>query len=108
MCQKPSQGRYRRCFHLLLDLNSAQENDLLEVVRTKREGNDSSSFEPTITLRRNDFRSSTKLDALMSHLSKTPIARSGQYLICNLQDGFEIKTLALERSSFPSSRVSWI
>ena len=43
-----------------------QESDLLEIVRTgKPEDTDSSG---TVTLRKNDFRSSTKLDALLQNL----------------------------------------
>lgn len=58
---------------------STQETDLLEVLRTKvkEESNDSTltnGFEQPaseVTLRRNDFRSSTKLDALTKHLRKS-------------------------------------
>lgn len=44
---------------------------MLEVVRTKPEEGYPGDLEaPTVTLRRNDFRSSTKLDALLQHLRR--------------------------------------
>lgn len=53
---------------MFLKLSECQESDLLEVVRTKPKSEDESDDTPTVTLRRNDFRSSTKLDALLQHL----------------------------------------
>jgi len=52
-----------------------KESDLLEVVRPKKERNDdgppsSQSSLPEVILRRNDFRSSTKLEALVQNLSR--------------------------------------
>ena len=53
-----------------------QERDLLEIIRTKQdsgEGPSAAGTQPTqstVTLRRNDFRSSTKLEALLQHLRK--------------------------------------
>jgi hypothetical protein len=52
-----------------------QENDLLEVVRPKKERNgdgpsSSQNSLPEVILRRNDFRSSTKLEALVQNLSR--------------------------------------
>ena len=44
---------------------------MLEVVRTKVKSEDDTSDDtPIVTLRRNDFRSSTKLDALLQHLRR--------------------------------------
>ncbi|KAL6304876.1 SNF2 family N-terminal domain-containing protein [Sparassis latifolia] len=50
-----------------------KESDLLEVVRTPHESTDNAKAEvpePVVTLRRNDFRSSTKLEALMQNLRR--------------------------------------
>src|SRR5438105_155993 len=56
-------------------LIAAQESDLLEVVRTQR---DSARGAANVMLRRNDFRSSTKLDALADNLSRFyPLEFSG-------------------------------
>jgi hypothetical protein len=57
---------------LLYDLwpDSIQESDLLEVVRSKKEVGDDASTSSLleVSFRRNDFRSSTKLEALMQNL----------------------------------------
>jgi DNA repair protein RAD5 len=59
--------------HLTLD---QQESDLLEVVRPKVEQECPGTTEeacqsaPEVQLRRNNFRSSTKLEALIQHLRK--------------------------------------
>ncbi|KAH9837360.1 SNF2 family N-terminal domain-containing protein [Rhodofomes roseus] len=49
-----------------------KESDLIEVVRTKAETDsvESQASRPTVTLRRNDFRSSTKLEALLRDLQR--------------------------------------
>ncbi|KAH9910501.1 SNF2 family N-terminal domain-containing protein, partial [Epithele typhae] len=51
-----------------------KERDLLEVVRARTNGGEKDSETPTsstqVTLRRNDFRSSTKLEALVQHLRR--------------------------------------
>ena len=44
------------------------ESDLLEVIRAPKTENDVDGPAPTVTLRRNDFRSSTKLEALLQNL----------------------------------------
>lgn len=58
-----------------------QESDLLEVVRSKKERDEdalptSQSSAPEVILRRNDFRSSTKLDALVANLRMSLIISS--------------------------------
>ncbi|KAI1793150.1 SNF2 family N-terminal domain-containing protein [Ganoderma leucocontextum] len=55
--------------------NKGPEGDLLEIVRSRQNSNEGTSDpqQPppaTVTLRRNDFRSSTKLEALMQHLRR--------------------------------------
>ncbi|PIL31409.1 hypothetical protein GSI_06110 [Ganoderma sinense ZZ0214-1] len=55
--------------------NKGPESELLEIVRSRQNGNESSNDPqqpppPTVTLRRNDFRSSTKLEALVQHLRR--------------------------------------
>jgi len=61
-----------------------QESDLLEVVRPKGKQldggtNDSRDVLPEVILRRNDFRSSTKLEALVRHLrASLQLERCGQ------------------------------
>ncbi|RXW22669.1 hypothetical protein EST38_g3186 [Candolleomyces aberdarensis] len=50
-----------------------QAKNLVEIIRTKGEENEEPSSqpaEPTIVLRRNDFQSSTKLDALLQNLRR--------------------------------------
>ncbi|KAI0640000.1 SNF2 family N-terminal domain-containing protein [Trametes polyzona] len=52
-----------------------QESDLLEIVRSRnnsgdKPGDDAQAPTPTVTLRRNDFRSSTKLEALVQDLRR--------------------------------------
>ena len=51
-----------------------QESELLEIVPQRRPGSqpNADSQPGTVKLRRNDFRSSTKLDALVQHLRTTP------------------------------------
>ncbi|TCD62159.1 DNA helicase rad5 [Steccherinum ochraceum] len=68
--EKGEPGRCPTCSH-----SPVKEADLLEVVRTPggTEGTGSQpskQLEPTVTLRKNDFRSSTKLDALIQHLRR--------------------------------------
>ncbi|KAI0931358.1 hypothetical protein AcW2_000267 [Taiwanofungus camphoratus] len=67
--EKGEDGRCPTCSR-----GPVKESDLLEVVRTKRENGDAPSTAQaspsTVTLRRNDFRSSTKLEALMQNLRR--------------------------------------
>ncbi|KAK7686707.1 hypothetical protein QCA50_010307 [Cerrena zonata] len=60
--EKGEGGRCPTC-----STSPVKESDLLEVIRTKSEDD---SSDATLTLRRNDFRSSTKLDALLQHLRR--------------------------------------
>ena len=84
LTEKGEEGRCPTCSHgpvqvstsdLVLStllLTTVQESDLLEVVRSRQEHNlnDVDAPSSTVTLRRNDFRSSTKLDALLQNLSE--------------------------------------
>ena len=82
-----------------------QENELLEVVRhsPKGEGLSGSSTPTAVTLRRNDFRSSTKLDALLQHLSTfNPIVR--RWGKVNTSELF-IRTSSRPRSLLPRCRI---
>ncbi|KZT08557.1 uncharacterized protein LAESUDRAFT_648872 [Laetiporus sulphureus 93-53] len=67
--QKGEDGRCPTCS------DPVKESDLIEVVRVKQQNGDASGSDiqperPAVTLRRNDFRSSTKLDALMQNLRR--------------------------------------
>ncbi|KAI0732417.1 SNF2 family N-terminal domain-containing protein [Fomitopsis betulina] len=65
--EKGEDGRCPTCSR-----GPVKESDLIEVVRTKTEA-DSEELQasrPAITLRRNDFRSSTKLEALLQDLKR--------------------------------------
>ncbi len=55
-------------------LSRFKSNELIEVIR--KETNGSQSLESTVVLRRNDFQSSTKLDALMQNLRKEDLILS--------------------------------
>ncbi|KAI0784921.1 SNF2 family N-terminal domain-containing protein [Abortiporus biennis] len=59
---KGEEGRCPTCSQ-----GPVKESELLEVVRTK---SGEKTPKPAVTLRRNDFRSSTKLEALVQHLRK--------------------------------------
>ncbi|CAL1694577.1 unnamed protein product [Somion occarium] len=64
--EKGEEGRCPTC-----SIRPVKESDLLEVVRTKPKTEDGETGSTqTVTLRRNDFRSSTKLDALVQHLRR--------------------------------------
>lgn len=66
LAEKGEQGRCPTCSH-----SPVQEADLLEVMRKKQTSADEDAPpSSTFTLRRNDFRSSTKLDALIQNLSQ--------------------------------------
>lgn len=60
--QCTEQGREGRC--PTCSREPVSESDLLEVIRTGKPGDVAGS----VTLRKNDFRSSTKLDALLQNL----------------------------------------
>jgi hypothetical protein len=74
--ERPCQGLWRVMHFFAIILTCAlQESDLLEVVRstTERNGdapNGSQNSLPEVILRRNDFRSSTKLEALVQNLRR--------------------------------------
>ena len=56
---------------------TTQEGDLLEIVRSRHNSDNqpqdsAQATLPAVTLRRNDFRSSTKLEALVKHLRTYP------------------------------------
>jgi hypothetical protein len=55
-------------------LSRFKSNELIEVIRKETTG--SQSLESTVVLRRNDFQSSTKLDALMQNLRKDDLILS--------------------------------
>jgi hypothetical protein len=66
-------ARYAFLRHILT--SALQESDLLEVVRSTKERNGdapngSQNSLPEVILRRNDFRSSTKLEALVQNLRR--------------------------------------
>ncbi|KAI0684760.1 SNF2 family N-terminal domain-containing protein [Cytidiella melzeri] len=66
LADKGEEGRCPTCSH-----GPVQETDLLEVMRAKQtDASDNEAPTPTIRLRRNDFRSSTKLDALIQNLRR--------------------------------------
>ncbi|KAI0347968.1 hypothetical protein BDW22DRAFT_1319252 [Trametopsis cervina] len=66
LADKGEEGRCPTCAHA-----PVQENQLLEVMRNKNVGTDDEpGTAPAVTLRRNDFRSSTKLDALVQNLRR--------------------------------------
>ena len=73
VCQGSRQGQFLHDHLVMFHLIVVQEGDLLEVVRSRQNSNEGSSNPqqpptPAITLRRNDFRSSTKLEALVQRL----------------------------------------
>ncbi|KAI0652443.1 SNF2 family N-terminal domain-containing protein [Trametes meyenii] len=68
--EKGEQGKCPTCSR-----GPVQENDLLEIVRSRPNSGDGPGTStqaptPTVTLRRNDFRSSTKLEALVQDLRR--------------------------------------
>ncbi|KAI0095220.1 SNF2 family N-terminal domain-containing protein [Irpex rosettiformis] len=65
LADKGEQGRCPSCSY-----SPVQEADLLEVMRKKQTTSDEQASTLTFTLRRNDFRSSTKLDALVQNLRR--------------------------------------
>ncbi|KAJ2927693.1 hypothetical protein H1R20_g9395, partial [Candolleomyces eurysporus] len=58
--------------HIGISEEKGQAENLVEIIRTKEENEEPSSqpVEPAIVLRRNDFQSSTKLDALLQNLRR--------------------------------------
>ncbi|KAI0334349.1 hypothetical protein GY45DRAFT_1318351 [Cubamyces sp. BRFM 1775] len=68
--EKGEQGKCPTCSR-----GPVEENDLLEVVRSRQNSSDkgedgTQAPTPSVTLRRNDFRSSTKLEALVQDLRR--------------------------------------
>ncbi|KAI0828919.1 SNF2 family N-terminal domain-containing protein [Trametes gibbosa] len=64
--EKGEDGKCPTCFR-----GPVRESDLLEVVRSRKPvSDDAHAPTPTVTLRRNDFRSSTKLEALIQDLRR--------------------------------------
>ncbi|KAH9929764.1 SNF2 family N-terminal domain-containing protein [Fomitopsis serialis] len=65
--EKGEEGRCPTCSR-----GPVKESDLIEVVRSKTqaEGKEPQASRPAVTLRRNDFRSSTKLEALLQNLKR--------------------------------------
>lgn len=82
----------------LNDILCLQEGDLLEVIRTGKPGESDGSG--TVTLRKNDFRSSTKLDALLQNLRRAFTA-----LLSHLWLTFDYRCHPVDRPSIPSSRL---
>ena len=76
-CPTCSRGPVEVClstyFMSIMLKSHSQESDLLEVVRSRQNSSDkgedgTQAPTPSVTLRRNDFRSSTKLEALVQDL----------------------------------------
>lgn len=72
--RRTCQGDSLVCFYLHSHSHALlQESDLVEIVRHKQvaedDSNDTATPTQTVTLRRNNFRSSTKLEALLQNLS---------------------------------------
>lgn len=64
------EGRLGRC--PTCSREPVAESDLLEVIRAPKTENNGDGVTSTVTLRRNDFRSSTKLEALLQNLRVSP------------------------------------
>ncbi|KAJ2918384.1 hypothetical protein MD484_g2007, partial [Candolleomyces efflorescens] len=86
-----------------------QAKNLVEIIRTKREENEPSSsqpVEPAIVLRRNDFQSSTKLDALLQNLRRLkdqdPCFRA--VVFSQFTSFLDLIQVALERDKFDHYR----
>ncbi|KAH8102375.1 SNF2 family N-terminal domain-containing protein [Cristinia sonorae] len=102
--EKGEPGRCPTCSH-----SPVTEGELLEVVRTPGENSSSQpskQLEPTVTLRKNDFRSSTKLDALAQHLRRLrdqdPCFRA--VVFSQFTSFLDLIQVVLEREGFASYR----
>lgn len=68
LLQESSCGAFTSSIQSRICNNIAQESDLLEVVRRSQGDNGSGTAEDQVVVQRNDFRSSTKIEALLERL----------------------------------------
>lgn len=68
LLQESSCGAFSISIQCRIYNSIAQESDLLEVVRRSQGDNGSGTVEDQVIVQRNDFRSSTKIEALLERL----------------------------------------